>query len=141
MSEAESIRTDRVQIDEAVIEIYKDLTGSESRDRDIEQTPFETYKDVFMFAVALGYENGTRRPLSGGKKHTIRRDVFSENDLAFLKALAITETGDVQVLGRFGEILTIAEEYAMGGITNLTLDSKDPYYSLWKLIDMISRTD
>jgi dnd system-associated protein 4 len=138
MSDVESTRTDRVAIDESVIEVYKDLTGTDSKDNDIEQTPFETYKEVFMFAVALGFEHGERRPLSGGKKHTIRREVFSDSDLAFLKALAIAETGDVQVLGRFGEILTIAEEYAHGGLSNLKAALKcERSIPLWELVRLL----
>ena len=135
MSDHEPSRSDRVSIDDSVMEIYRALTDSD----DLEQSPFQTYKDVFMFAVALGFQNGLRRPLPGGKKSTIRRDVFTDPDIAFLKALAIAETGDVQVLAHFGEILTIAEEYAQAGIFELKMAiSAQTNRPLWGLVSSLS---
>jgi len=135
MAEIEPSRSDRVNIDDSVIHIYKDLT----EDPNIEQSPFRTYKDVFMFATSLGYRRGNRRQLPAGKKHTIRREVFTENDFTLLKAIAIATTGDVDVLLQLGDILTIAEEYAHTGIYDLKAYLLDQGgRSLWNLVDLLS---
>ena len=117
--------------------VYKDLTEGS----DVEQAPFRTYKGVFMFATCLGYRNrrGSRRQLPTGKKHTIRREIFTENDFILLKAIAIATTGDVDVLMQLGDILTIAEEYAHAGIYDLKaylLDERGQ--SLWNLVNLLN---
>ncbi len=135
MPETEVSRSDRVNIDESVMQTYKLLTESTS----IEESPFGTYKDVFMFAASMGYAGGVRKKLPSGKKHTIRREVFSENDFLVLKTIAIAETGDVQVLLRLDEILTIAEEYAHAGIHALKARLLDQHgRPLWNLVEMVS---
>src|SRR6266699_3544873 len=104
---------DTVAIDESVHDIYKELTEG----NDAVNTPFRTMKDVFMWAVSLGYQQGKRRPLIGKKVTIFRWAQFSPQiDISLLKALAIVESGDVNVLLSQDEILTIAEEYANGGI-------------------------
>ncbi|HKQ05751.1 MAG TPA: hypothetical protein VJ464_11505 [Blastocatellia bacterium] len=135
MPETETSRSDRVNIDESVIQNYKSLTENPI----IEESPFDTYKDVFMFAACLGYAAGDRKKLSAGKKHTIRREVFTENDFILLKTIAIAETGDVQVLSRFDEILTIAEEYAHAGIRALKAGLLDQHgRPLWNLVELLN---
>ncbi|RLC79947.1 MAG: hypothetical protein DRJ03_09230 [Chloroflexi bacterium] len=137
MTETELSRSDRVNIDDAVMQIYEDLT----KDTNIEQSPFKTYKDVFMFAACLGYRNGSRRQLSSGKKQTIRREVFTENDFSLLKAIAISATRDVDILLHLGDILTIAEEYAHAGIQDLKVHLLGEHgHPLWNLVDLINST-
>lgn len=135
MTEIELSRSDRVSIDESVIHIYKALTD----DSNIETSPFKTYKDVFMFAALCGYRKGDRRELPGGRKHTIRREVFTEDDFVFLKGVAIAHTRDVNVLLQLGDILTIAEEYAHAGIYDLEADLLGHGgRALWNLVGMLS---
>ena len=135
MSESELSRTDRVNIDDSVMQIYDELT----EDPSMEQSPFKTNKDVFMFAACLGYANGSRRQLPAGKKHTIRREVFTENDFTVLKAVAIATTSGVDVLLQLGDILTIAEEYAHAGIYDLRSHVLDQGgRPLWNLVDLAS---
>lgn len=135
MAEIESSRSERVNIDESVMQIYKDLTEESS----IETSPFKTYKDVFMFAVLCGYRKGERRKLPGGKKTTIRREVFTEDDFILLKAIALSHTRDVNVLLQLGDILTIAEEYAHAGIYDLEADLLGQGgRALWNLVGMLS---
>ena len=138
MSEAELSRSDRVNIDDSVIQIYKDLT----EDPNAEQSPFRTYKDVFTFAACLGYRRGNRRQLPAGKKHTIRKEVFTESDFTLLKAIAIAATRDVDVLLQLGDILTIAEEYAHAGIHDLRAHLLDERgHPLWNLVGLINSTN
>jgi dnd system-associated protein 4 len=133
MSEASTSRSDRVSIDEAVMDIYRELTESSS----IEQAPFRTLKDVFMLAVVLGYRRGSRRPTPSSSRHTIRKEVFSDNDYHLLKAIAIATTGDVEVLMSSGDILTIAEEYAQVGIHDVQTELiNQPGRPLWNLVSL-----
>ncbi|MCW3996663.1 MAG: hypothetical protein NWE98_11025 [Candidatus Bathyarchaeota archaeon] len=82
-------------------------------------SPFygKTMKQVFMYALGIGFKNRKRVPL---KKRTgiIPTRALSQTDEAILKAIAICETQTVDIL--FGEniptIFKIAEEYANGGI-------------------------
>ncbi|MBN1877913.1 MAG: hypothetical protein JXA33_27075 [Anaerolineae bacterium] len=135
MAETEPSRSDRVNIDESVMHIYKALT----EESNIETSPFKTYKDVFMFAALCGYRKGERRKLPGGKKSTIRREVFTEDDFVFLKAIAIAHTHDVNVLLQLGDILTIAEEYAHAGIYDLEADLLEQGgRALWNLVGMLN---
>ena len=137
MAETELSRSERVNIDDSVIQIYRDLT----EDPNAEQSPFRTYKDAFMFAACLGYRRGDRRQLPAGKKHTIRREVFTESDFTLLKAIAIAATDDVDVLLHLGDILTVAEEYAHAGIHDLKVRLLDERgHPLWNLVDLINST-
>ncbi|MBI1925909.1 hypothetical protein HYR99_16865 [Candidatus Poribacteria bacterium] len=73
-------------------------------------------KDLFLLAACVGHQKGQRVCL---KK---RRDVFNwaqftaQEDIPVLRALALAETGSVEVLINTDYLLTIAEEYANGGI-------------------------
>lgn len=135
MAETEPSRSDRVNIDDSVAPIYKQLVDGSNN----EEAPFRTMKDVFMFAALLGYRQGRRRSLSTGKKITIRRDVLTENDFTLLKTLALAETSDVNVLQDLGKILTIAEEYAHAGIHELKAYLLDQGgQPLWNLVELVN---
>jgi dnd system-associated protein 4 len=135
MSEQELSRGDRINISDSVIDIYKQLTENSSA----EESPFVTYKDVFMFAMCLGSRTTPRQKLPSGKKHQIRRDIFTAGDFAFINAVAIAETGDVQVLSRLDEVLTIAEEYAQAGIYEMKSQLLEQRgRPLWNLIERLT---
>jgi dnd system-associated protein 4 len=86
------------------------------------QSPFykKTMKDVFLYAMGIGFRNGKRVPL---KKRTgvIPLRTFGGEEISLIKAIAISEKKSVDVL--FGENIKeafeIAEEYANGGIDML----------------------
>ena len=141
MPEEDIQRSDRVNIDETVIEIYNTLRSEPGKDKgavDLDEAPFNTYKDIFMYAACLGYQDRNKRKLSPGKKTTIRREVFSESDFAILGAIAIADTNDVKVLGNVSEIITIAEEYAHAGIAQLKeLLLEQNGRPLWNLVDVL----
>jgi dnd system-associated protein 4 len=123
---------DTVAIDEAIHEIYKQLTEG----NDPVNVPFRTMKDIFMWAACLGYRRGERRPLAGKRVTIFRWAQFApQTDVPLLKALAIAASGDVNVLLSQDEILTIAEEYANTGIHELRASMLDEYgQPLWNLI-------
>lgn len=126
------IGRDTVAIDETVHEIYKQLTEG----NDPISVPFRTMKDVFMWAACLGYRRGERRRLTGKRVTIFRWAQFTpQMDVPLLKALAIAESGDVDVLLSQDEILTVAEEYANSGIHELRANVLDEYgQPLWNLV-------
>lgn len=135
MSEGGTSRSDRVSIDDAVIDIYRELTEGSN----IEQAPFRTLKDVFMLAVVLGYSRGSRRPAPSSARHTIRKEVFSDNDYHLLKAIAIATTGDVEILMNQGNVLTIAAEYAQVGIHEVKAELLEQAgRPLWNLTSLLT---
>lgn len=129
--------SDRVSIETSTHEIYKEL--SERSTQNPEKAPFYLMKDVFMWAVTIGVNNGKPRPLSGGKTQIFRWDQFTtDTDVPALMAIAIAETGDVEVLNDEPQILRIAEEYANTGIRELKqLLVDQPGQPLWNLVDLI----
>lgn len=141
MSDTDYIRTDRVYIDEAIVDFYRQLRKEANSEP--EQAPFDTFKDLFMFATCLGFQNGHRaKPRKGGNGGEVPVKVFTEDDLAILKAIAIAETGDVEVLTRFSEILGIAEEYANTGIHEVKAYVLDEGgRPLWNLIDLLHSSE
>jgi dnd system-associated protein 4 len=137
MDASENERGDRINIDDAVMDIYRELTDNESK----EQAPFSTYRDLFLLAACVGLQNNQRTPLSAGRKTTIRKEVFGDEGLAILKAIAIASTGDVVVLSNLGDVLTIAEEYANSGIHEIKASLLDERgRPLWNLVRLNSST-
>lgn len=134
--EQEAKGSDRIAIDKDVHQLYKDL--SERSIQNPETTPFLTMKDVFMWAVALGVKEGERRPLSGSREQIFRWEQFSPDiDVPALKAIALAETGEVEVLLREDQILRIAEEYANAGIHEIKREIVDqPGEALWNLAQL-----
>lgn len=76
-------------------------------------------KDLFMLAACVGYSRGRRTRLSG-QREIFRWPVFSaQEDVPILRAIAIAETGDTDVLVDQDQLLTIAEEYANLGVEEI----------------------
>jgi dnd system-associated protein 4 len=82
-------------------------------------SPFykKTMKEVFMYAMGIGFKKGKRLPLKK-KTGAIPLRTFSPAEISLIKSAAIAEKKSVDVL--FGENIKeafeIAEEYANGGI-------------------------
>ncbi len=85
-------------------------------------SPFykKTMKDVFMYALAIGFFSRKRQKLQK-KIGTIPTRTLSPHEIALLKAIAISEKGSLDVLHdeNIKEVFEIAEEYANGGINTL----------------------
>lgn len=130
-----AIRSDRIAIEAQLHETYKELSSGS----DVESTPFEELKDVFLIAACLGFRSGKRRPLSSDRRDIIRWETLSpETDVPVLYALAIAATGRVEVLDDIGEVLTIAEEYANEGVHLLIGNfSSQKVRPLWQLVEML----
>ena len=96
-------------------------------------------KDVFIWSACLGFRSGRRKPITGKRKMIFRWAQLSpQTDIPLLKAIAIADSGDVQVLLNQNEIVNIAEEYANAGIYELrdsVLEGRD--LPLWNLIELL----
>ncbi len=138
MTETAEIRGgDRVSIESGVHQLYRDLT--ERSGENPEAAPFLLMKDVFMWAVALGVRAGERRPLDSGSRQIFRWDQLSQDlDVPVLRAIAIAETGDVEVLTREDQVLRIAEEYANAGVREIKEELIDQGgQPLWNLLSKV----
>lgn len=111
----------RIYIEASYHEIYVALSSprKEIGAQEESEPLFDSMKNVFMLAVFIGHSQGRREPLKN------RRDIFAwaqfseERDIPLLRALALAESEQVEVLSNRGEILTIAEEYANAGIIEI----------------------
>lgn len=117
MTQQESTRRDRIYIDESHHEIYEDLTRK--REKEDSPPPFKTMKDLFLLAALIGYGREKRLLLEKRQGIFTWAQLSAQEDVPVLRALAIAETGDVDVLTNQDELLTIAEEYANSGIVEI----------------------
>ena len=131
----ERIARDIVNIDDSVHGIYKQLTEG----NDPVDVPFQTMKDVFMWAASLGYQRGERKPIRGKRTTIFRWAQFSpQTDIPLIKAMAIADSGDIEVLMRQEDVLTAVEEYANAGINSLEsrlLNANGQ--NLWNLVALL----
>lgn len=129
-------RSDRVAYSDSVAFIYdalKEENGS------TEVSPFRTFKDIFMFAVFLGFRKGVRQKLPAGPKKTIRLDVFTREDKDLLYSVALVDTQSVEILESPANIVAIIEEYAQVGIYDLQSELLNKGgRALWNLVSLVS---
>lgn len=117
-------------------ELYKDLTSQAEKRTEYE--PFILLKDAFMWAVALGIKSGKRRPLQDREQLFRWYTLSKDQDIPLLQALAIAETGDIEVLKNGSMIIDIAEEYANEGIRIIKQEIVEQRGApLWNLVDML----
>jgi len=126
---------DTVAIDETAHEIYKQLTEGSN----VLAVPFRTMKDVFMWAVCLGVQQGKKKSLTSKKLTVFRWAQFDQQtDIPLLKAVAIADSGDISILLKRNDILSVAEEYANAGIYDLRDGVFGGYgQPLWNLVSLI----
>jgi dnd system-associated protein 4 len=127
-----------VAIDSAVHDTYKQLTEGNMLD-----APFKSMKDVFMWAVCLGAQLGTKQPLTSKRTTIFRWAQFDPQvDVPLLKAIAITDSDDTSILLKRNDILTIAEEYANAGIHELrALMMEEVGRPLWNVVSKITQAN
>lgn len=138
MTETREVRGgDRVSVEADMHHLFRDL--SEKSNENPESAPFILMKDVFIWAVALGVQSGRRLLLEGKRTQIFRWDQLSQDlDVPVLKALAVSETEDVELLVQEEQILRIAEEYANAGIREIRDTLVDqPGQPLWNLVGRV----
>lgn len=81
-------------------------------------------KDLFMGALITGFHEGTRLKLDK-KKGFFLLYHLDDKEKSIIKAIAVAEEGDLNILLDKKKVYSIAEEYAAGGIKLL----KDKVFS------------
>ena len=121
--EVEGTKRDRVYCEESQLEIYRELAGTSEggrkRARGADMPPFKSLKDAFLMAACLGMKLGRRTPLKQKKELALLSYFNEHRDMAVLRAAAIAESGNVEILAEENQVLTIAEEYANAGFEEL----------------------
>lgn len=130
---------DRIRIDKIHHPTYIALTKPTENENRQELSPFESMKNIFMLSIFIGYNEEKRIPLGKDKEMIFAWARFSpEEDVPLLRALALAETEDVEVLTDQNRILTIAEEYANGGIAEIQKQVEDmPGDRITNLVDLL----
>ena len=118
---------------------------SRTRQKDSDSWLFDNNKDLFLFALAIGWKHNKRHPLE--KRDTeIPLSVFqkSGDNVDYIDLVALGATEDVYILDwddeeRVEHKLTIVEEYANGGLSylndKLLNNSSGIYDNLLQLLD------
>lgn len=106
-----SVTEQHLLVEESRHELFSKLKG--------EDMPFGTMRDVFLAAICIGYRIKNRVPLEGKTRDIVVWGSLRENDRTLLRTLGLVETGDKDVLSDNEKLVTIAEEYANGGINEL----------------------
>ena len=134
---------DRIRIDKIHHPTYIALTKSRESENRQDMPPFESMKNVFMLAAFIGYNQKKRIPLGKDKELIFAWARFShEEDVPLLRSLALVETEDIEVLTDQDRILTIAEEFANGGITEIQKLVEDmPGDRITNLVDLLRNLD
>ena len=130
---------DRIRIDKIHHPTYIALTKPRESENRQELPPFEFMKNIFMLATFIGYNEEKRIPLGKDKELIFAWAQFSpEEDVPLLRALALAETENIEALTDQDQILTIAEEYANGGITEIQKQVEDmPGDRITNLVDLL----
>jgi hypothetical protein len=119
-----------LSLDEAKHSQYQELA-----ENDIFKNSDAPTRYVFLYAMALGYNNNNPVPLRK-KKGVIPTRTLSEAQLWLINSIAIAKKGSVEVLFDANDILNIAEEYANGGVQDLyEVVIRRPTYDAYKIMD------
>lgn len=82
-----------------------------------EHDVFDSYVDLFVFAAAVGFRQGLKRPNADGDKEMLWANIsYTEIYETIAASLAYQETGDPEILSDEQRQLEIMGEYAAGGI-------------------------
>lgn len=103
---------DRVNIRKSDREIYDNLKEKDT-------SPFQGQENriLYMNALAIGYTDGERIEFEAGEKEGfILLSTLQDEDKAIIKAVAVAERENLNVLVDNEEVIRIADEYAAGGI-------------------------
>ena len=95
-------------------ELYELLTDDSKK-----ISPFhgKNFADVFIYAMTIGFHKKLRLPI---KKRMGSVNFSALKDMEWvIRAIAVSETGELNILKNKHDIANIAEEYANGGIEYL----------------------
>ena len=118
------IETKRISFDNEDNQLYQELRGTEL---------FYglSLLDLFAIALILGKKFNKRTQMGPGAVGRIHESIISNSDVKFLMmALAVDETGSLDILGNGSKYIEICEEYAKTGISLLVDDYSNRGYDL-----------
>jgi hypothetical protein len=104
-------KVDRLYVDRKDLDDWKRLKDIDS--------PFakSDNKDIFIAAMVVGYHDGSKIELGRGRKEGyFFSDNLKPNELALIRAIAVSEEGNLNVLMDESKVFSIAEQYATGGV-------------------------
>ncbi|MBN1969162.1 MAG: DNA phosphorothioation-associated protein 4 [Candidatus Delongbacteria bacterium] len=105
---------DSIRIPAQYDKMFKDLCMSK-----INQQVFETYKDMLLFAAALGNHHDSRITFTKSALDPVRLSYFrGDYDLELLNCIALVDTKEPRILNpnEEDEKIKILEEYINGGL-------------------------
>jgi hypothetical protein len=115
----------RLTIDLAGISVYVEsdsvhpiYEGLVSRaEKNAEDYPFASMKDLFMVAACVGAQQNRYKELTGPTRDIFRGEIFrKETDVPILAALAYHREKNLEILLDPRQIIKIAQGWANGGI-------------------------
>jgi len=105
----EEKKIDRFYVDKRDVEKFNRL-----KERD---SPFagSQNKDVFLAAMVVGFHEKSKIDLKN-KEGYVREEYLTPRELAVIKAIAVADEGNLEILLDKQKVFSIAEQYATGGI-------------------------
>jgi len=103
---------DRLHIKKSYEKDFKDLLEKDS------PLSKKGNKHIFIMGMVMGFYNVSRVPLDK-KEQFVRIEYLNDDDKSLIKAIAINEENDLNILLDEERVYSIAEEYASGGIKYL----------------------
>ncbi|MGA2466730.1 MAG: hypothetical protein ABSH06_20565 [Thermodesulfobacteriota bacterium] len=128
MNISENQKRDRVFVDKSQIEQYREMAVErrdtvERKDRESVSSPslaFRSLKDSFVMAACIGFRLGKKKPLGNEPKELIWISYLKDPDWAILRAIAVCDKDDLNILANNDDVLSLAEEYANVGFAQLS---------------------
>ena len=88
--------------------------------------------ELFLLCLALGFSTGTLRDVPPRKTDGPRLDYFQPEQMALIKALALSEADNAELLIDEDRVYDIVERYAAGGLMLLAQASEaQPNFKEW----------
>jgi hypothetical protein len=115
---------DRLAVDEKDRELYDRLKTTDIFEG-------KTRKEQFLFALAVGFGRGVKRPLQNRDRFFFAKDM-TPGDEALLSAVAATDADSLEVLPDRARVFRIAEEYAHAGIRILADEIESTQYGTFE---------
>lgn len=123
---------DRINIDKNDREIYNSLDQEEILKF---KGGRRTRREQFIFSLAVGFNNNVKSEIENKEGWFNSRELQPE-DYAILDAIALYDTGTVDILAKKDLVFKIAEEYAHTGIRLLSNKIKNtPFGSFDKILE------
>lgn len=114
------MKSDQIEVDVKDPQVYVSKKLRDELDKLKSRPEFEglDQKDLFFFALILGYSNSSRLQIPAGdftQSGYFREKNFTDEERAVFYSIAVEAEDTIDVLGDIRKVIAIAEEYANGG--------------------------